>query len=168
MTPNPLQKPLNSRQEVILEHCVSGKTVGEIAEIFDLPLTTVGLIVNSPLFQERLKLRKAENGIYEPGEAPNLAPVLSPEWVKNEHKRLAALAEKDGNLSIATRNVEGIGRTLGVYQDNVQVTVEAKREFTQQEDDAIRLETKQSIIEGLVNEGKELSTVGLALEVKSE
>ena len=48
------------------------------------------------------------------------------------------MAEQVGNLSIATRNLEGVGRTLGAYQDMVSITVDARREFSKQEMDEAR------------------------------
>lgn len=55
------------------------------------------------------------------------------EWIVLEHERLMAAAEADGDLAVATRNLELIGRTRGAYSDVQQVDVVARREYSEAE-----------------------------------
>jgi len=53
--------------------------------------------------------------------------------IVGEHERLMERAEKDGNLAVATRNLELIGRTRGLYSDNVTIDLGAQRAYTEAE-----------------------------------
>jgi phage terminase small subunit len=58
---------------------------------------------------------------------------ITVEWLRAEHMRLAGVAEGVGDLTNATRNLEGIGRTLGAYSDNLTVDTAAIRRFSESE-----------------------------------
>ena len=45
--------------------------------------------------------------------------AITVEYIQSEHERLAALAESKGDLVTATRNKEDLGRTIGVYTENI-------------------------------------------------
>jgi hypothetical protein len=65
---------------------------------------------------------------------------FSLDWSVQEHQRLMAKAEEAGDLAVATRNLELIGRTRGIYADTVQVDVAARREYSKAEQlEAVRL-----------------------------
>lgn len=65
---------------------------------------------------------------------------FSMDWSVREHQRLMAKAEKAGDLAVATRNLELIGRTRGIYADTVQVDMAARREYSKAEQvEAVRL-----------------------------
>ncbi len=46
--------------------------------------------------------------------------AITVEYIQQEHQRLAALAEANGDLATATRNKEGLGRTIAAYTDKYQ------------------------------------------------
>ena len=43
-------------------------------------------------------------------------------FIRQEHRRLALLAEQKGDLVNATRNLEGYGKTYAAYTDNLNTT----------------------------------------------
>lgn len=55
------------------------------------------------------------------------------DWIVSEHERLMQVAEEKGDLAVATRNLELIGRTRGVYSDSVVVDVAQRREYSEAE-----------------------------------
>ena len=55
------------------------------------------------------------------------------DWIVSEHERLMGIAERAGDYAVATRNLELIGRTRGVYADNVLVDVGARRAYSEAE-----------------------------------
>ena len=61
------------------------------------------------------------------------ARVFAVDYIVEEHRRLQLLAESKGDLAVATRNLELIGRTRGAYSDSVQVDVARAREFSESE-----------------------------------
>ena len=56
------------------------------------------------------------------------------DWIVFEHERLMKAAEVKGDLAVATRNLELIGRTRGVYADSVRIDVAARREYSEAEE----------------------------------
>lgn len=56
------------------------------------------------------------------------------DWIVSEHERLMGLAEVKGDLAVATRNLELIGRTRGAYADVVVGDVVARREYSEAEE----------------------------------
>lgn len=70
------------------------------------------------------------------------------DWIVLEHQRLMAKAETKGDLAVATRNLELIGRTRGVYSDTVRLDVGRQREYSEAEQiEAARL-TRILLTEG--------------------
>jgi len=61
------------------------------------------------------------------------------EYVREEHVRLAALAEAQGDLSTATKNIEMIGKMCGAYANNLNISVNEQRVMS----DAERIEAKR-------------------------
>jgi len=53
--------------------------------------------------------------------------------IRAEHWRLAALAEARGDLATATRNIEGLARTVGAYRDGIDISSERSKQLTAQE-----------------------------------
>jgi len=66
--------------------------------------------------------------------------AMSLDWIVDEHRRLMAKAEESGNLAVATKNLEMIGRTRGIYQDTLTLDVGARQALSEaQEVEARRL-----------------------------
>ena len=55
------------------------------------------------------------------------------DWIVSEHERLMHAAEEKGDLAVATRNLELIGRTRGLYREGVQLDITARREYSEAE-----------------------------------
>ena len=78
------------------------------------------------------------------------------DWIVSEHERLMQVAESKGDLAVATRNLELIGRTRGVYADNVMIDVGQRREYSEAERvEAARL-SRMLLTEGDSGESKAL------------
>jgi len=68
------------------------------------------------------------------------ASAMALDWVVSEHRRYMALAEEKGNLAVATKNLEMIGRTRGIYQDTLTLDVGQRQAMSEaQEVEARRL-----------------------------
>lgn len=69
--------------------------------------------------------------IRKSNDAAELAQTqFTADWCRAEHWRLAKEAEASGNYAAATRNIELIGRTYGIYQDGVSVDIARVKEFS--------------------------------------
>jgi phage terminase small subunit len=55
------------------------------------------------------------------------------DWIVSEHERLKELAEQAGDLAVATRNLELIGRTRGVYREGLVLDVAERRQYSEAE-----------------------------------
>lgn len=55
------------------------------------------------------------------------------EFVRSEHLRLMREAEGKGDLAVATRNLELIGKTIGAYTETGRVDLAKVREFSDRE-----------------------------------
>jgi phage terminase small subunit len=78
-------------------------------------------------------LRRIEELKKDFGQRAALQNAVTLSLVQKEHARLAALAEGQGDLTNATRNLEALGRTIGAYSDSVRVDIAKVREYTAQE-----------------------------------
>jgi len=60
------------------------------------------------------------------------------DWLRKEHERLMEAAEGVGDLAVATRNLELIGRMEGAYTDVMRADVAARRELSETEREEAR------------------------------
>jgi len=60
------------------------------------------------------------------------------DWLRKEHERLMEAAEGAGDLAVATRNLELIGRMEGAYTDVMRADVAARRELSETEREEAR------------------------------
>ena len=59
---------------------------------------------------------------------------ITADFIRDEHARLAKLAEEKGDLTNATRNLEAIGKMIGAYADQVsRMDINIRREWTPEE-----------------------------------
>lgn len=61
------------------------------------------------------------------------------DWLRAEHIRLAKEAEKAGDLTNCTRNLEAVGRTMGAYSDTLSIDTGRVKAYTELE----RLEARR-------------------------
>lgn len=67
--------------------------------------------------------------------------AITVEYIQSEHQRLATLAESEGDISVATRNKELLGKTVAAYIDKTQTEQlpQQKQLATKEQEEANRI-----------------------------
>ena len=61
------------------------------------------------------------------------AKAFTRDWIIGEHQRLMVVAEKDGNLAVATDNLIALGKTLGLYSEGITIDLGQLRAYSESE-----------------------------------
>lgn len=130
-------RPLNSRQEEFCKRLAEAEVSGDVNYTYIATLCGYSeksacdqaiILKKNPRVVQRVSEIRSRL-IREKAEQTAVTIAL----VRSEHTRLAAVAEAEGDLSTATRNIELLGRTIGAYRDALDVDITATRTYSDEE-----------------------------------
>ena len=132
-------RPLNGKQEAYAQayvrygNCVKAYLeAGYLASVDGIPSKALANRAYAIMRHPGVRRRIAE--IREQTEARRQDKAeLTRDWVVAEHQRLLEVAEKDGNLAVATDNLIALGKTLGLYSEGITIDLGQLRAYSESE-----------------------------------
>ena len=107
-------------------------------------------ILNLPQVQDELDRLDSEDHARQQAR-----DTYTLDWLRERHLDLLQASLAKGDMASATRNLEGIGRTMGAYKEGLQINTERIKEFSDKERreikriTAILLDSKPARLENL-------------------